>query len=59
VVFDWAGMRENKKGPSNAYIGISSTRSYQKEERTMKYILAWALGVPGVLVFGWFLINHH
>jgi hypothetical protein len=24
----------------------------------MKYIVAWALGVPGVLIVGWFLFNH-
>jgi len=25
----------------------------------MKYIAAWALGVPGVLVLAWFLLSHH
>jgi hypothetical protein len=25
----------------------------------MKYIVAWALGVPGILVVLWFLLSHH
>jgi hypothetical protein len=25
----------------------------------MKYLIAWGLGVPGVLIVIWFLINHH
>jgi hypothetical protein len=24
----------------------------------MKYLFAWMLGVPGVIIFIWFLINH-
>jgi hypothetical protein len=28
-------------------------------EVLMKYILAWALGVPGVVVLLWFLMAHH
>jgi len=24
----------------------------------MKYMLAWILGVPGILVFVWFMMNH-
>jgi len=30
-----------------------------KEEVDMKYLVAWALGVPGVLVLAWFVISHH
>jgi hypothetical protein len=29
-----------------------------REEKRMKYILAFGLGVPGVLVFAWFMMNH-
>jgi hypothetical protein len=25
----------------------------------MKYLFAWMLGVPGVVVLAWFLFNHH
>jgi len=25
----------------------------------MKYLVAWLLGVPGVLVLAWFLFSHH
>jgi len=25
----------------------------------MRYIIAWALGVPGILVIAWFLLAHH
>jgi hypothetical protein len=24
----------------------------------MKYLFAWILGVPGILVFVWFMMNH-
>jgi hypothetical protein len=30
----------------------------ERGEIDMKYILAFGLGVPGVLVFAWFLMNH-
>jgi hypothetical protein len=30
-----------------------------REGETMKYLAAWLLGVPGVLVIGWFLLSHH
>lgn len=29
------------------------------QETFMRYILAWALGVPGILVVLWFLMSHH
>jgi len=29
-----------------------------REDDFMKYVLAWMLGVPGVIIFIWFLINH-
>ena len=29
------------------------------EEKRMKYLVAWGLGVPGVLVVIWFLMSHH
>jgi hypothetical protein len=29
-----------------------------REEADMKYLLAWGLGVPGVLIVAWFLISH-
>lgn len=29
-----------------------------KEKQVMKYGLAWLLGVPPVLIAGWFLLNH-
>jgi hypothetical protein len=25
----------------------------------MKYLFAWMLGVPGVVIVIWFLMNHH
>jgi hypothetical protein len=25
----------------------------------MKYVFAWMLGVPGILVVIWFLMSHH
>lgn len=24
----------------------------------MKYLFAWMIGVPGVIIFIWFLVNH-
>jgi hypothetical protein len=26
---------------------------------SMKYMFAWLLGVPGVIIIAWFLLNHH
>jgi len=28
------------------------------EVAKMKYMIAWALGIPGGLIFLWFLVNH-
>jgi hypothetical protein len=28
------------------------------KEIAMKYGIAWLLGVPGVLIVGWFIFNH-
>ena len=28
------------------------------EQRVMKYLFAWILGVPGILIFVWFMMNH-
>jgi hypothetical protein len=30
-----------------------------KENNIMKYLFAWGLGVPGVLIVIWFLMSHH
>jgi hypothetical protein len=30
-----------------------------REETQMKYLVAWGLGVPGVLIVAWFLMSHH
>ena len=30
-----------------------------EEINQMQYIVAWALGVPGVLIVVWYLMNHH
>jgi hypothetical protein len=27
--------------------------------KQMKYLLAWALGVPGIVIVIWFLMSHH
>jgi len=27
-------------------------------EDAMKYGVAWLLGVPGILILAWFLVNH-
>lgn len=29
------------------------------ERKTMKYLVAWLLGVPGIVVVLWFLFSHH
>jgi hypothetical protein len=31
----------------------------RQEEHQMKYMFAWLLGVPGVVIVAWFLLNHH
>jgi len=31
----------------------------RKEENKMKYVVAWMLGVPGIVVLIWFLMSHH
>lgn len=31
----------------------------RKEEIEMRYLIAWALGVPGVVIVIWFLMSHH
>ena len=28
-------------------------------EKQVRYLIAWALGVPGVLIVVWFLMGHH
>jgi len=28
------------------------------EVREMKYLIAWLLGVPGILILLWFLLSH-
>jgi hypothetical protein len=39
------------------------TNTFQFQERyreiQMKYLVAWGLGVPGVLIVIWFLMSHH
>jgi hypothetical protein len=30
-----------------------------KETHHMKYLLAWGLGVPGIVIVIWFLMSHH
>ena len=30
----------------------------QGKEYEMKYLFAWVMGVPGVLILLWFLMNH-
>ncbi|MCU1327178.1 MAG: hypothetical protein JWN34_2548 [Bryobacterales bacterium] len=34
-------------------------RPRSRQEEIMKYLVAWGLGLPGVLVLAWFLLNHH
>ncbi len=29
-----------------------------QEVEEMKYMVAWALGIPGGLIFLWFVLNH-
>jgi len=31
----------------------------QKEESKMRFLIAWALGVPGIVIVIWFLMSHH
>lgn len=33
-------------------------RSFLSRGITMKYMFAWLLGVPGLLILAWFLFNH-
>jgi hypothetical protein len=35
------------------------SRKKSREETQMKYLFAWGLGVPGVLIVAWFLMSHH
>ena len=35
------------------------TERISGEETEMKYLFAWGLGVPGVLIVAWFLMSHH
>jgi len=44
-------LHTKAKGPSRA-----NTFS---EGAHMKYLIAWGLGIPGVLVVIWFLMSHH
>jgi hypothetical protein len=41
--------------------GRTKKLSHLKVERRyiVKYLFAWGLGVPGVLIVTWFLMNHH
>jgi hypothetical protein len=38
-------------------MGQSAKAAYK--EAHMKYLIAWGLGVPGVVIVIWFLMNHH
>jgi len=37
--------------------GLSALR--RTEDFQMKYMFAWLLGVPGVVIILWFLVSHH
>lgn len=50
--------RERKK-VSRVHTGRRTDEPKRKGEATMKYLFAWVLGVPGVLIAAWFLMNHH
>ncbi len=56
------GMNKEPKGPVRAlpltYVALFQIWNRRKEIH-MKYLFAWALGVPGVLVIAWFLFSHH
>jgi hypothetical protein len=32
--------------------------SIHAEVNEMKYLFAWILGVPGILIFAWFIFRH-
>jgi hypothetical protein len=54
--------RKKEKGLSSAQSRndfISFRYSTGREENFMKYLFAWGLGVPGVLIVAWFLMSHH
>jgi len=48
-----------QSGLASAFGRDHSTRTTRKEKvSVMKYGLAWLLGVPPVIIAGWFLLNH-
>jgi hypothetical protein len=40
-------------------IGAGPVRAPSPTGGVMRYIIAWALGVPGILIVLWFLMAHH
>jgi hypothetical protein len=48
----------NKKSGAGPMNGALSALGSARGEYFMKYGLAYLLGVPGVLIVAWFVINH-
>jgi hypothetical protein len=57
AVNDWRWYERKKV--SRVHITGRKYEPERKRETTMKYLFAWGLGVPGVLIVAWFLMNHH
>jgi hypothetical protein len=49
---------QNKNGLPRA-TQIEAVVLVQGGRDEMKYLIAWGLGVPGVLVVIWFVMSHH
>jgi len=45
-------LHTKAKGPSRAI-------TFSERNTHMKYLIGWALGIPGVLIVLWFLVSHH
>src|SRR5690242_16292491 len=59
---DWNSAVKSGRSPLNrAYSQIGQRFAHHLAEEiktTMKYLIAWVLGVPGGLILLWFLFNH-
>lgn len=51
------GLRLARESSRGVDIGATEPSPHE-EGQLMKYGLAWLLGVPPVLIAGWFLLNH-
>jgi hypothetical protein len=47
------------KGDSGALKKEAYKSHLSERSIDMKYLVAWGLGIPGVLIVIWFLMSHH